>query len=204
MATDAVLQASLEQEESLSSQITLFRGYSAYEIALQQGFEGSETDWLASLHATSATVNGQSRDENGNITLTAGHIPVSSEAGAETVAQRLSGLNTALQTKISSADALSAIGQKASTQRFSATLSASGWSSSAPYIQTVNVSGLLSTDDPFVDVSLSGASTTSAATALMEAWGFVGRVNAGAGTITAYCYEEKPAVAIPLILKVVR
>lgn len=204
MATDAVLQASLEQEESLSSQITLFRGYSAYEIALQQGFEGSETDWLASLHATSATVNGQSRDQDGNITLTAGHIPVSSEAGAETVAQRLSGLNTALQTKISSADALSAIGQKASTQRFSATLSASGWSSSAPYTQTVNVSGLLATDDPFVDVSLSGASTTSAATALMEAWGFVGRVNAGAGTITAYCYEEKPTVAIPLILKVVR
>lgn len=204
MATDATLQAALEQEESLSSQITLFRGYSAYEIAIQHGFEGSEAEWLASLHATSATVNGQSRDQDGNITLTAGHIPVSSEAGAETVAQRLSGLNTALQTKISSADALSAIGQKASTQRFTATLSTGGWSASAPYTQTVNVSGLLATDDPFVDVSLSGASTASAATALMEAWGFVGRVNAGAGRITAYCYEEKPTVAIPLILKVVR
>lgn len=201
MAFNAILQA---VDAEMTAELQMYQGYSAYEIAIQHGFEGSEAEWLASLHAAFATVNGQSRDQDGNITLTAGYIPVSSEAGAETVTQRLSGLNTALQTKISSADALSAIAQKASTQRFSATLSTSGWSASAPYTQTVNVSGLLATDDPFVDVSLSGASTASAATALMEAWGFVGRVSAGAGTITAYCYEEKPTVAIPLILKVVR
>lgn len=201
MAFNAILQA---VDAEMTAELQMYQGYSAYEIAIQHGFEGSEAEWLASLHATSATVNGQSRDQDGNIPLTAGHIPVSSEAGAETVAQRLSGLNTALQTKISSADALSAIGQKASTQRFSAALSTSGWSASAPYTQTVNVSGLLATDDPFVDVSLSGASTADAANALMEAWALVGRVTAGAGTLTAYCYEEKPTVAIPLILKVVR
>lgn len=201
MAFEARVQSA---DAALTAEVQTYQGYSAYEIALQQGFEGSEAEWLASLHATSATVNGQSRDADGNISLHAGHIPVSSEAGAETVAQRLTGLNTALQTKISSADALSAIAQKASTKGFSATLTASGWSASAPYSQTVTVTGLLATDDPFVDVSLSGASTTDAANALLEAWAFVGRVTAGAGTLTACCYEEKPTVAIPLILKVVR
>lgn len=201
MAFEAQVQAA---DAALTAEMQMYQGYSAYEIALQQGFEGSETEWLASLHASAGTVNGQTCDANGNISLNAGHIPLSSEAGAETVAQRLSGLNTVLQTKISSAEALSAISQKASTQRFSAALTASGWSASAPYAQTVAVPGLLSTDDPFVDVSLSGASEPDAANALLEAWAFVGRVTAGDEALTAYCYEEKPTVEIPLILKVVR
>lgn len=191
-------------DAALTADIAAYQGYSAYEIALQHGFEGTESQWLASLHAASATVNGQARDESGNIPLHAGQIPASDQADAPTVAQRLAALNTALQTKISSADALSAISGKASTQSFGAVLSAGGWSASAPYTQTAAVTGLLATDDPFADVSLSGVSDGEAAAALMEAWAMVGRVTAGAGSITACCYEEKPTVAIPMILKVVR
>ena len=51
---------------------------------------------------------------------------------------------------------------------------------------------------------MSGASGSSQGAALTEAWGFVGRVTAGEGQITAYCYEDKPAVNLPVILKVVR
>ena len=40
--------------------------------------------------------------------------------------------------------------------------------------------------------------------ALTDAWTFVGRVDTGDGTVTAYCYEEKPEVDVPVILKVVR
>lgn len=98
----------------------------------------------------------------------------------------------------------SLISQKATTARYSVTLSSSGWSSSAPYTQTVNVSGILATDDPFVDVDMSGATTTAQGMALIEAWGLLGRITANAGSITAYCYEEKPTVNIPIILKVVR
>lgn len=92
----------------------------------------------------------------------------------------------------------------ASSANYTATLSTGGWSASAPYTQTVSVTGLLATDGPIVDVSLSGVDDSEAASALLEAWGFVGRITAGAGSITAYCYTEKPEVAIPLILKVVR
>lgn len=94
--------------------------------------------------------------------------------------------------------------EAARTARYSATLTAAGWSASAPYTQTASAAGVLSTDDPFVDVDMSGASGSAQGTALTEAWGFVGRVTAGNGQITAYCYEDKPAVNLPVILKVVR
>ena len=95
------------------------------------------------------------------------------------------------------------ISDKASTASYTATFTAAGWSASAPYTQTVNVAGMLATDDPFVDVSLSGASGTEA-TNRMEAWTCVGRVTANAGSVTAYCYDKKPTVNLPVILKVVR
>lgn len=93
---------------------------------------------------------------------------------------------------------------KASTAGYTATLLGAGWSAGVPHTQTVAVEGILATDNPFVDVDMSGATTGAAGTALSDAWTLVGRVEAGAGSITAYCYDDAPAVDIPLILKVVR
>ena len=93
---------------------------------------------------------------------------------------------------------------KASTAGYTATLLGTGWSTGVPHTQTVAVEGILATDNPFVDVDMSGATTGAAGTALSDAWTLVGRVEAGAGSITAYCYDDAPAVDIPLILKVVR
>ncbi len=93
---------------------------------------------------------------------------------------------------------------KASTAGYAATLLGAGWSAGVPHTQTVAVEGILATDNPFVDVDMSGAATGAAGTALSDAWTLVGRVEAGAGSITAYCYDDAPAVDIPLILKVVR
>lgn len=93
---------------------------------------------------------------------------------------------------------------KASTAGYAATLLGAGWSAGVPHTQTVAVEGILATDNPFVDVDMSGATTGAAGTALSDAWTLVGRVEAGAGSITAYSYDDAPAVDIPLILKVVR
>lgn len=93
---------------------------------------------------------------------------------------------------------------KASTAGYTATLLGAGWSAGVPHTQTVEVEGILATDNPFVDVDMSGAATGAAGTALSDAWMLVGRVEAGAGSITAHCYDDAPAVDIPLILKVVR
>lgn len=96
------------------------------------------------------------------------------------------------------------LNQKATTANYSATFTTNGWSLSAPYQQTVAVNGILVTDTPIVDVDMSSASTGDAGTALTEAWNCIGRVTANAGSVTAYCYEEKPTVNVPIVLKVVR
>lgn len=91
---------------------------------------------------------------------------------------------------------------KAETAAYIGTLTATGWSSSAPYTQTITVNGILSTDNPFVDLDLSNVSDGAS---VIEAWNLIGRVTASAdNTIMAYCYEEIPTVNIPIILKVVR
>lgn len=94
------------------------------------------------------------------------------------------------------------ISKKAETAVYTGTFKSSGWSSSKPYIQTITVSGILFTDTPFVDVDLTDVSD---GTDIIDAWMCVGRVTATADNeIVGYCYEEKPTVNIPIILKVVR
>ena len=85
---------------------------------------------------------------------------------------------------------------------YNITLPSSGWSSSAPYTQTVSIQGILATDVPVVDVVLS--STTSTAVSQLEAWGYVSKIETEDGYITATCFEELPAIDIPIQLKVVR
>ena len=85
---------------------------------------------------------------------------------------------------------------------YNTTLSSSGWSSNAPYTQTLSIQGILATDVPVVDVVLS--STTSTAVSQLEAWGYVSKIETADGSITATCFEELPAIDIPIQLKAVR
>lgn len=102
------------------------------------------------------------------------------------------------------AQIITAISAKAETAQYTATLSASGWSgSSAPFVQNVNVSGVLASDSPIVDMNTASL-TASNYEERSAAWALVGRIAAGAGKITAYCYGEKPSVNIPIMIKVVR
>lgn len=94
------------------------------------------------------------------------------------------------------------LNSKATTALYTGTLTSSSWTSSAPYTQTLSISGILSTDVPVVDVVLS--STTSTAISQTEAWSCVSKIETAAGSITATCLEEKPAINIPIQLKVVR
>lgn len=71
--------------KDLKMEVQRFRGESAYEVAVRNGFEGTEAEWLASLHAYSGTVNGIGPDETGDIKLRAGDIPMSAEENADTV-----------------------------------------------------------------------------------------------------------------------
>lgn len=89
-----------------------------------------------------------------------------------------------------------------------ATLSVSGWSSAKPYSQTVVIENDTGTpflrpeDYPIADIILNNAEDPDA---VIEAWGMVGRIAIFANDkITAYCYEDRPEVDIPIVVKVVR
>lgn len=91
----------------------------------------------------------------------------------------------------------------ASVYKYTTTLSTSGWSSSAPYTQTVTVTGILATDTPIIDLNMSNATADTAAD-IQGGWACIGRIVTAENTITAYCYENIPKVALPLNILVVR
>jgi len=83
-----------------------------------------------------------------------------------------------------------------------ATLDTDDWAGTeAPFAQSQEVSGILATDVPIVDVVLSG--DWGVDEARLEAWGYIYRIVTSNDYITAYA-REKPDVALPLQLKVVR
>lgn len=236
--------------KDLKMEVQRFRGESAYEVAVRNGFEGTEAEWLASLHAYSGTVNGIGPDETGDIKLRAGDITMSAEENADTVdeainkvkekadaavrydaAQSLTNTQKAqartnigatsasdVDTKVSGsvkateaqtftnaqkAQARTNIGA-AETASYTATLTVAGWTSTdAPYTQEATVAGILASDTPFVDVDMSGLTSTDEMTAAQDAFGLILKATAGAGKIT-FAASDKPETALTVKIKVVR
>ena len=236
--------------KDLKMEVQRFRGESAYEVAVRNGFEGTEAEWRASLHASSGMVNGIGPDETGDIKLRAGNIPMSAEENADTVdeainkvkgkadaavrydaAQSLADTQKAkartnigatsaadVDAKVSGsvkateaqnftntqkAQARTNIGAAAAAN-YTATLTVAGWTGSeAPYTQEATVAGILASDSPFVDVDMSGLTTTDDMTAAQDAFGLILKATAGAGKIT-FAASDKPETALTVKIKVVR
>ena len=81
------------------------------------------------------------------------------------------------------------------------TLNTTWTGTSAPFSKAQTVSGILATDTPIVDIVMSGTYATDEAR--QEAWGNIYRAVTSANTITFYA-TEKPTIALPLQIKVVR
>ena len=66
-------------EASLLIRLDDWRGFSAYEVAVRAGFEGTEEEWLRSLHGADGMTTSVNGIEHigGNVTLTGADIPVS-------------------------------------------------------------------------------------------------------------------------------
>lgn len=84
---------------------------------------------------------------------------------------------------------------------FTATLG-TAWTGSGPYTQTVAVSGILAADMPHIMPVYDAANAT--AIAQKEGWSCVSKAEAAAGGIKFTCFEDKPGVAVPLQIEVVR
>ena len=79
---------------------------------------------------------------------------------------------------------------------------ASGWSASAPYTQSVSVSGLLATDNPHVFPVYSDTLATALSQA--ESWAMVCTATTSNGSLTLKCFEDKPSVNLTLLVEVNR
>lgn len=86
------------------------------------------------------------------------------------------------------------------TKTVTATLSASGWSSSAPYSQSVTVAGLTDAKRAHAHPVYSGTLETDLA--IKEACGCVSYAKRSGTTVTFYCLEEKPTANIPIEVEV--
>lgn len=82
-----------------------------------------------------------------------------------------------------------------------AALTASGWSSTAPYTQTVSVAGVLAADTPVISLFLPSGLSAATVKAQKKTYGMVDRAESGAGQLTFYCYNKKPAVDFQVTVK---
>ncbi len=107
-------------------------------------------------------------------------------------------------TETMSQDAITtALSGKASVLTYNATLLSSGWSGiSAPYTQTVSVSGILANDKVFADVVLSSSEAT--AKTQLNNWAYISKMETSNGSITSTCFDYKPSVDLSISLTVIR
>lgn len=91
---------------------------------------------------------------------------------------------------------------KATVYSYTASLSTTWTGTSAPYTQSISISGILSTDKPHITPVYS----TTNATAILEkkAWNCISKAVTSAGKITFTCFEEKPTQALSLQIEVIR
>lgn len=112
-------------------------------------------------------------------------------------------LTQTLASYLTSAAAAETYAEKGFT--WTGTLTAAGWSgSAAPYTQTLTISGMQATDNPFLGPNYTSTDVDTVK-GQEEAFSLIGRIDSGAGNITVYIYEDsKPEVDIPILVKVVR
>lgn len=86
---------------------------------------------------------------------------------------------------------------------YTGTLLASGWSSVAPYTQTITIQGIVATDEPFFDLNMTNATVDNAGD-LAKNWVLVKKLEAGANSIIATCYDSAPTIDLPMNIKVIK
>lgn len=153
-----------------------------------------------SITGNSATATKATQDGNGN-TISSTYLPLAGGTMTGPIAMggnKMTGLNT--PTATGDAATKGYVDGKRFTKTATITTTWSG--SVAPYTQSVNVSGILASDQPHIAPVYS--STFATAVKQKEAWSMVDYAQADNGKITFVCFEDKPTTAIPIQIEVMR
>lgn len=87
------------------------------------------------------------------------------------------------------------------TRLLTVTATASGWSASAPYTQTISVSGITTSDTPIIGLSLPTNTTAANDKAIKKAYGCLSSAVTNNGSITLYCAGKKPVTNFTIFIK---
>lgn len=94
---------------------------------------------------------------------------------------------------------------KSKVERFSAKFLSNSWvGESAPFSQEIALEGMLSSDSPLIDLSLSSPNEAQISKNEIEAFLMVGYVEAAEGKIILKCYDGKPTTDFTISIEVVR
>lgn len=152
-------------------------------------------------------VCGKEPNSNGNVELEAENVGALPSAGGLMTGSIVMNSHQikALGVPTDSADAatkgfVDTALSNAKTIAKTATLTAAGWSASAPYTQSVTVSGL--TDTKRAMAYPVYGSNTATNLALKEACGMVSFASRSGSVLTFTCLEDKPTVDIPITVEV--
>lgn len=94
------------------------------------------------------------------------------------------------------------IESKCSKSVLTATVTTSFSGSNAPFQQVIPLSGVKASDTPIVGPVLSD--NVSTASAQLEAFALITRITTQDNQITVFCYDDKPEVAVPIQLYLMR
>ena len=171
--------------------------------------DGTQDESIAMINGSIAEIKAKDEAQDGSITTINSNIStINSEITAvkaknteqDTSITNINNSISSLQTKDIEQD--TEISKKATTTSYTVNIG-TGWTGdSAPYTQTVAVTGITANDNPIVDIY---SNSTSAKFKLeLKAYSLVSKIVTGENSITLTCLDKKPTIAFGLQLKVVR
>lgn len=151
------------------------------------------------------SVAGQLPDEAGGVALQARHIGALPASGGTMTGNIDLGGNALTNVKAPAAATDAATKGYVDGKRLvlTTTIPASWTGSAEPYTQTISVPGILATDTPHI-MPVYTDPNYSVTLAQIEGWSKIVSAFSGDGAIAFYCRPDKPAVAIPIQIEVMR
>lgn len=180
-------------ETLTEEQIEMLRGpegLSAYQVAVRRGFIGTADDWLESL----VGAPGEKGEPGAKDALPYAGGTMKGDINMD--GHRI----TNVPEPTDDTDAVSRGYMDGRIRYAEATLTAAGWSESAPYSQSVAVEGVLPEKPPHVSPVYSGDNIAEQ----MEAAGCVSYATPGTDLITFVCLTDRPETDIPIQVEVHR
>lgn len=156
-------------------------------LSVSQTETGCTVTATDSSGTTTATVSNGTNGTNGNDGKSAYAIAVEEGFSGDEAAwlRSLKGITTVTSSAVN----------------LTGTLTADGWSDTAPYTQTVTVTGLAEDGYPILDLITSTDTTTGINE--NKQWAYITKATTAENTLTVKCYEKKPTIALNFVIKVV-